>query len=315
MGEIIGSKQAAEKKPISLLGLIGIMGIVAVLSLLVGVPTCSFSALLCGAIGAFVWMKYEKPPEQLINKKSALAGAITGGFAGIIAGLVMVLDIGTKESIVWRVMMTFFVLICFALLSALTGLLGGYIYKSRTFTKPGKVQTQPIQDPPLREDYETKRIKLMLMAHLERLYSLLQSNPDVAGLQQLIKDLSTGEPWSFTVSFIGQQMLLALSGREISSETKLTTEWFIAVTVCPWLAPDEVRPHLPGGYLTLLNNLTDPAFTIPKGRHVAHWIYCSDGKEIGVHLTLISNPKVGRVMTIMAKDLMSESEMQTAGLS
>ncbi len=315
MGEISGSEQAVEKKPIGFLGLFGIMGIVAIVSLLAGVPTCSLSALLCGAIGAFVWMKYEKPPEELINKKSALAGAITGGFVGLIAGIIMVVDMGAKESILWRVMMVSIVLICVALVSALTGLLGGYIYKSRTFKKPGIVQSQPTQVSTLPEDYEIKRIKTMLMAHLERLNSLLQRNPDGAVLKQLCKDLSTGEQWSFAVSFIGQQMPLALSGKEISSATKLTAEWFIAVTVCPWLMPVDVRPHLPGGYLTLLNKLTDPAFTIPEGRHVAHWIYCSDGKEIGVHLTLISNPKVGRIMTILAKDLMTESELQTAGVS
>jgi len=159
-----------------------------------------------------------------------------------------------------------------------------------------------------------QKVQVLLSAHLKRLDSAYRGRPHAEGLQQLCKQLSTGEQWLFAVSTIEQQSPHVLSEKEISNATKLTASWFIAVTICPWLTANEVRTQLPGGYLTFLNNLVSPAFIHPEGRHIAHWIWCSDGKESGVHLTLIPNAKVIRTVAVMAEELLTPSERRQAGL-
>lgn len=156
-------------------------------------------------------------------------------------------------------------------------------------------------------------IETMLRAHLRRLDSAYQGRPGAKDLRRLCDQLLAGDRLSFAVGSIQQNLPDTLAKKAQSNATKLFTDWFVAVTVCPWLTVADVRAHLRGGYLALLGGLT--ASAQPGGRHIAHWIYCSDGKEAGVHLTLIPNPKVMRTVYVIAEDLLTPDERKQLGVS
>jgi hypothetical protein len=158
-------------------------------------------------------------------------------------------------------------------------------------------------------------IEQLLRAHLKRLCSAYQGRPGAGDLQWLCDQLLTGERLPFTVTSIEQRLPATLEEKAPSDATRLFTDWFVAVTVCPWLAATEVRANLRSRYLELLTTLTNPAYAQPGGRHVAHWIYCSDGKKAAVHLTLVPNPNVIRTVAVMAEELLTPDERRQMGLS
>jgi len=156
-------------------------------------------------------------------------------------------------------------------------------------------------------------IETMLRTHLKRL-DAYQGRPGAKELRHLSNQLLEGDRWSFAVESIRQSISDSLSKNGFSHATKLFSDWYIAVTICPWLAATEVRTHLERGYPALLGELTNPAYAQPSGRHVAHWIYCTDGKQAGVHLTLVPNPKVVRAIAVIAEDLLTPNERREMGI-
>lgn len=177
------------------------------------------------------------------------------------------------------------------------------------FGKRGKEGDQGAMDVTTATGIET-----MLRAHMRRLDSAGQGHPGANDLRQLCMQLLEDDRLSFTIESIRERLPDAMATRTFSSTTRLFPEWCVAVTVCPWLLADDVRSHLGRGYPALLSELTDPAYAQPGGRHVAHWIYCSDGAQAGVHLTLVPNSKVVRTTAVIAEDLLTPDERRKLGL-
>ncbi len=157
-------------------------------------------------------------------------------------------------------------------------------------------------------------IESMLRAHLKRLDSAHQGRPGADDLRLLGDQLLAADRLSFAVGSIQQNLPDALSKSKLSNASQLFTDWLVAVTVYPWLTADDVKAHLPAGYTALLNELTAPAYAEPGGSHVAHWNYCSDGRQAVVHLTLIPNPKVMRTVAVIAEDLLTRGELGQLGM-
>lgn len=133
-----GTKDSAPaiKQPASFWKSFGMMGIIALGAAVASLPTCGISLLLGGAFGAWIWMSNEKPQKEKVMKKSAIAGAITGMFLGII-GAIMLLFVPTPQADAaqWIAIISIIVA-AVSVFSTFTGLLGGSIYRSRTFGKP-----------------------------------------------------------------------------------------------------------------------------------------------------------------------------------
>ena len=157
-------------------------------------------------------------------------------------------------------------------------------------------------------------IEAMMRAHLKRIQSALRGRPDAEGLIGLCNHLLSPTRISSAASLISREVSNAFSNQNISSTSELTIEWFVVVSVCPWLMPNTVLNHLSDGYLTLLDQLTKPAYFHPEGRHVVHWIYCSDGKEAGIHVTIVPNPKVVHTQAVFAQDFLTATERRKVGL-
>lgn len=157
-------------------------------------------------------------------------------------------------------------------------------------------------------------IEVMLRRHLTRLDAFAKGRPDGRGLEQLCQQLLRPARLAFTVAEIAKQIQPSQSKQLNSSTTGSDNEWFVAITVSPWLMPDDVRAHIPNGYLALLDQLVAPALSGPKRPHIAHWIYCTNGERAGVHLTLIPDADRVPAPTILAQDLLTPSERRQAGI-
>ena len=168
-------------------------------------------------------------------------------------------------------------------------------------------------------DYtDTLGIEQMLCIHVKTGIHHSSSQPGVNVLMGLLNELLKTGCLTFAVQAIKRNLTLSLDDREFHHETSVIGDYIIAVTTCPWLKVSEVRVHMPDGYLRLMNNLTEPACRQYAGKHVAHWIYCSDGKQAAAHLSFIPNPaKVDTSLTfpILAVDLMTQAEKAQLGWS
>jgi len=201
---------------------------------------------------------------------------------------------------------------------------------SKLFGKKESAQTPSVPDVMTATGIET-----MLRAHLKRLESAYEGRPGAQDLHQLCDQLLEDERLAFVVKSIQQNLPVALTKKKAYETSELFTvfaepSFYVAVTVFPWLAPTEVRAHLPTGYSKQLVELgakvaildhrspADEALGILPWTHLVHWIYCCDGKNAAVHLSLIpeaANRKAKRTVMIVAEDLLTSDERKQMGLS
>lgn len=183
---------------------------------------------------------------------------------------------------------------------------------------PQRPEVSDVNINPVVTDEIAVGIENLICRHLARMCGELQGHPQFQDLPKVRDQLASDEKLSFTVEAIQRKLPDCLSTKELATESRLFSDWFVAVTICPWLMPDEIRPHLPQGYLALLNQVTLPAYAASNagGRHVAHWMYCTDGRRDGVHLTLIPNTvnRAWQIQPIIAQDFLSPDERRQMGM-
>ena len=155
-------------------------------------------------------------------------------------------------------------------------------------------------------------ITALLVAHLERLEGAARDQGST-GLGQLARELKEAKRLAQVVAAVQQALPQAVAREEPVSSSDLTPAWLTAVTVAPWLMPEEVRIHLPNGYLAMLDQLAELAGGLGGARHVVHWIYCTDGVRSGVHLTLIPGRTID-AENIIAQDLLGPDERRKLGM-
>jgi hypothetical protein len=182
-----------------------------------------------------------------------------------------------------------------------------------TFKDELQLQAKPLSE----ESWKSAAIvRGLLQEHIVRLSQMFQGKPKEQENLRFIQGVIADDLLAFAVDQITQKMPAAYAEKKISHATSEFGEWFIAITLCPWLTPAEVKTHLGQGYMKLLDELTRPALNVPGGRNVAHWIYCSNGERAGVHLTLIPNPQgLYKEVVVLAQDLLTLQECQQVGLA
>lgn len=185
---------------------------------------------------------------------------------------------------------------------------------------PVKKNAAPMPAPPPAAPKEERweapdGVRKMLEVHIARLSKLFQGRPEEQETLRFIRRIVADELLTYAVDQISQKMPESLAEKKAIHTTGELGEWFMAITICPWLKPEEVKAHLGQGYMELLDTLTRSGLNMPGGRNIAHWIYCSDGEQAAAHLTLIPNPQgtyIGAV--VLAQDLLTPLERQQAGL-
>jgi hypothetical protein len=157
----------------------------------------------------------------------------------------------------------------------------------------------------------------LLQQHIERMCSLFSSNPALEDMPSLAEELISSENAEYALSTIARGLPAALRGMELVSDSRVFVDWVVGITVCPWLDPNEGRSRMPGGYLAQLERLTTFDDFARKGKHGAHWIFCTDGQRTGVHLTLVPNPnrKTLRAQPVLAIDFLTDQERRAIGMA
>lgn len=88
----------------------------------------------------------------------------------------------------------------------------------------------------------------------------------------------------------------------------------LAITVCPWLRPDEFRAHVPGGYPGLLDQVCPPAIAQGAANFV-HLIYCTGNAPgaAGLHMFLATTGSE-HVTVSLPLDLLTAEELSRFGV-
>jgi len=187
-----------------------------------------------------------------------------------------------------------------------------YVFRSKQFqTKPtplGAGITPAKHDSP-------ESVKELLKAHIVRLNGMYRGKPDEQQSLRFIQQVLNNDLLTFAVDQIAQKIPNAMAEKKVLQSTGTFGEWFMAVSICPWFKPEDVKANLGQGYMELLNGLAGPALNTPGGKNIAHWVYCSNGNQASVHLTMMPNPKGSSKGTVvLAQDLLTPQERQKVGL-
>jgi hypothetical protein len=156
----------------------------------------------------------------------------------------------------------------------------------------------------------------LLQEHVEWLSKKFQGWAGEKENQEFFHQLLADNMLAFASGKISQNISESLAQKKVLHAVQTIGDWYIAVTVCPWLNPDEVKANLGKGYMDILEDIAGPAFLIPEGKNLAHWVYCFNGSQVSVNLTLIPNPKGSGYKGVMvfAEELLTPQERQKVGL-
>jgi hypothetical protein len=156
----------------------------------------------------------------------------------------------------------------------------------------------------------------LLQEHVEWLSKKFQGRAGEKENQEFFHQLLADDLLAFASGKISQNISESLAQKKVLHAVQTIREWYIAVTVCPWFNPDEVKANLGKGYMDILEDIAGPAFRMPEGKNFAHWIYCFNGSQLSVNLTLIPNPKGSgyKGVMIFAEDLLTLKERVKVGL-
>jgi len=176
-------------------------------------------------------------------------------------------------------------------------------------------------------------IKAALSANVEKLKSGQKSHPRAGDFINVCDKLLADDVMEFVVNTLKDNAPNAVKAKKSFDTEKLFTpaSLFVAVTIHPWASLDEVRSHLRSGYSTLLIGMATKLAVFDSGKqqlvsmgvddvgswtHLAHWVYCTDGKETNSFLSLIPeavNQKRTMPM-IIAEELLTSNERKQMGL-
>ena len=134
-------------------------------------------------------------------------------------------------------------------------------------------------------------VKGLLKAHIVRLNGMYRGKPGEQESLRFIQQVLNDDLLTFAVDQIAQKIPEALAEKKVLQSTGTFGEWFMAISICPWFKPEDVKANLGQEYMELLNRLAGPALNTPGGKNIAHWVYCSNGNQASVHLTMMPNPK------------------------
>lgn len=185
-----------------------------------------------------------------------------------------------------------------------------------------------IAQPVTQEVTSVAGIEAMLRAHQTNLINMLTARKETSRLQKLCDTLVKDRCLSFAVTEIQTHLpeVLANSTRFENLLFIQEANCYVAILVLPAVAPADAMAYVPNGYLAVLGRYLQNLRFIPNNilgdkppkhwAHLGHWIYCCDGKQAGVHLSLVvdvQDPNPGKQF-IIAQDLLTPDERKQLGL-
>ncbi len=97
--------------------------------------------------------------------------------------------------------------------------------------------------------------------------------------------------------------------REYTDSTQIDGLCLLVTTV-PKVFPEQARAYFPHGYIVFVDAQIQQAGFRIGAADIAHWIYCHDGDEAGVHLTLF----LTKGTPVVPLDLLTQKERSMIGM-
>ncbi|HET9914184.1 MAG TPA: hypothetical protein VFQ13_19980 [Anaerolineales bacterium] len=162
---------------------------------------------------------------------------------------------------------------------------------------------------PVRSSVLDRLVEDLMRKHVARITDHPAFKSD-ANVVAFYRSLLSPAPLLFAQKTIAANLQAVFDGDQQYTEAQWIGDTFVMISIAPRLAPTSARGYFQGGYLKFLDVQLQQAGVQIGTTNIAHWIYCTDGKEAGVHLTAF--PRVGQRM--VALDLLTNMERSQIGL-
>ena len=124
--------------------------------------------------------------------------------------------------------------------------------------------------------------------------------------EAIAKKLLRTDILTFTVKVVVDELQESLKNDQQRSQSRKFSDLCLIISIVPVLDAIQARSYFQGQYLTFVEDrLRDIGGEFGKN-NIAHWVLCSDGNKMGVHLTLI--PAETQGLFLFAHEMLSDSE-------
>jgi hypothetical protein len=183
-------------------------------------------------------------------------------------------------------------------------------------------RSEPKQVSTAGNDLEREVLKMLeesLGQHLSRLKRNYATTKGFHAMKTLWEKLVRPDILAFATSVIVQEFRKSLADHLHHYQARRFGDIYLAVSTIPALDPDEARAYFGCGYSGFVDVLLNECGYGVGDSHLAHWIFCCDGRQQAVHLSFMPAMKMietqgPNTISVLAQDLMTLAERAQAGI-
>lgn len=158
-----------------------------------------------------------------------------------------------------------------------------------------------------------------LRQHLSRMERNCATAKGFHIMKPLWDNLLRPDILAFATSSIDQELKKSLADQLHHYQARRFEDIYVAVSTIPVVNPSEARAFFGCGYFGFMDVLLNECGYGAGDLHLAHWIFCYDGRQQAVHLTFMPAAKMSRaqgpnIIGVLAQDLMTVAEKSQAGI-
>lgn len=157
-----------------------------------------------------------------------------------------------------------------------------------------------------------KMVKDLAQRHLKRMAQQFKSRPGFKVTKSLVKNLLRRDVLTFTQEAVAEELRKSLLHDRHHWQSLWFGDLFLIVSTVPAVDIAEARRYFQGQYLAFVENQVQLEGTQLGKANVAHWVFCSDGSQMLVHLTFLPAKSGG--MALLAQDMMTAAEKAALGM-
>lgn len=151
----------------------------------------------------------------------------------------------------------------------------------------------------------------LIERHIERMNQEFSDQPYFTCTEPVLEKLLQHDVLKFTQATIAKNFRKSLLDKQHYWDRRTIEDLFLVVSTVPDRLLEEARMYFKGGYLSFLDEqVRDTEFELGEV-NIVNWIFCSDGEESAIHLTLL--PFATRGFAILAQDLFTEQQWSLVG--
>jgi hypothetical protein len=148
--------------------------------------------------------------------------------------------------------------------------------------------------------------------HLYRMEHEFKKQPGFAITNAIAKKLLRTDVLTFTLKTMTNELPESFNDNSHHWQSRKFSDLCLIVSIVPALESSEARTYFQGRCLAFVEDqLRDIGGEFGQN-NIVHWILCSDGNKMGVHMTIIPAGQDG--LFLFALEMMTEEEKARLGL-